>query len=70
MKLELMLPRPTEEELNLGYKSEYFARLMDLGLDKKYKLTQHELTHWIHHNYTSVFLLNEELTLAQFKKLN
>ena len=38
-------------------------------LDKKYKITQDELAFWIHHNFTSVFLLDEELSLSQIKKL-
>ena len=36
MKIDYVLPKPTEDELNLGYKSDYFERLIDLDLDKKY----------------------------------
>lgn len=67
--IEFMLPRPTEEELNLGAKSDYFERILAMDLDKKYKITQDDLTFWIHHNYTSVFLLDEELSLKEIKKL-
>lgn len=64
-----MLPRPTEDELNLGYKADYFDRVLDMDLDKKYKITQDELSFWIHHNYQSVFLLDQELSLKEMKKL-
>jgi hypothetical protein len=69
MKVDYILPKPTEDELNLGMKNEYFERILDLNLDKKYKITQNELTAWIHHNYTAHFLLNEEVTLNQLKKI-
>lgn len=69
MNIDYYLPRPTEDELNLGFKSDYFQRILDLQLDKKYKITQNELTFWVSHNYNSVFLLNEELSLTAVKKL-
>lgn len=69
MKVDYVLPKPTEEELNFGMKNEYFERILELDLDKKYKITQNELTAWIHHNYTAHFLLNEEVTLNQLKKI-
>ena len=69
MNIDYYLPQPTEDELNLGYKTDYFTRVLDMDLDKKYKITQQELTFWIHHNYQSVFLLNEELSLTAVKKL-
>jgi hypothetical protein len=69
MNIDYYLPRPTEDELNLGAKSDYFTRILDLDFDKKYKVTQEELTFWIHHNYQSVFLLDEELSLTAVKKL-
>jgi hypothetical protein len=69
MKIDFYLPRPTEDELNLGYKSDYFERILAMDLDKKYKITQNELTFWISHNYNSVFLLEEELSLTAVKKL-
>lgn len=67
--IEFMLPRPTEDELNLGAKSDYFERVLAMDLDKKYKITQDDLTFWIHHNYQSVFLLDQELSLKEIKKL-
>lgn len=69
MNMDYYLPRPTEDELNLGHKNEYFTRILEQDFDKKYRLTQEELTFWIHHNFTSVFLLEEELSLTQLKKL-
>lgn len=69
MNIDFYLPRPTEEELNLGNKTDYFSRVLDLDLDKKYKLTQQELTFWISHNFNAVFILDEELSLAAVKKL-
>lgn len=69
MNIDYYLPKPTEEELNLGYKSDYFERILSLDLDKKYKITQEELTFWISHNFNSVFLLDEELSLTNIKKL-
>jgi hypothetical protein len=69
MNMDYYLPRPTEDELNLGHKSEYFTRVLDMDFDKKYKITQQELTSWIHHNYQSIFLLDQELNLTQLKKL-
>lgn len=69
MNIDYTLPQPTEDELNLGMKNEYFARLLELDLDKKYKITQNQLTAWIHHNYTAHFLLKEEVTLNQLKKI-
>ena len=69
MNIDWVLPQPTEEELNLGYKSDYYSRLIDMGLEKKYKITSLELYDWIHHNYSSIFLTNEELTYRKYKKL-
>jgi hypothetical protein len=67
--IDYMLPIPTEDELNYGKKVDYFERLINMDLDKKYKITQNDLTSWIHHNYQAVFLLNEELSFAKYKKL-
>lgn len=69
MNIDYYLPRPTEDELNLGHKAEYFERILDLDLDKKYKITQDVLTFWISHNFNSVFLSDEELSLTTIKKL-
>ena len=33
------------------------------------KITQEDFSFWISHNFNSVFLLDEELSLAQIKKL-
>ena len=69
--MDFKLPYPTETELNFTGKPDYFERLLiDIpDLDKKYKITQDEFSFWISHNFNSVFLLDEELTLAQIKKL-
>ena len=69
LELDMMLPAPTENELNLGLKSDYYERLLDMGLDKKYKISQEELCNWIHHNYSSVFLTEQELSLTKYRKL-
>lgn len=70
MKIDYVLPTPTEDELNLGYKSDYFERIIPMDLHKKYKISETDLYNWIHHNYQSVFLLNQDLTLNEYKKLN
>jgi hypothetical protein len=69
MTVDYVLPPPTEEELNLGMKVKYYERLLDLDLDKKYKIVETELYTWIHHNYSSIYLTNEELPLMKFRKL-
>jgi len=69
MNIDYYLPKPTEEELNLGHKVDYFERILDLGLDRKYKITQDLLSFWISHNFNSVFLTEKELSLTAIKKL-
>lgn len=69
LELDMMLPQPTEEELNLGMKANYFTRLIDMELHLKYKISKDEFYKWIHHNYSSVFLTNEELSLTKYRKL-
>ena len=69
MNIDFVLPAPTEDELNLGLKVKYFERLINSGLDKKYKISEAELYSWIHHNYSSIFLTNNELSLNQYRKL-
>ena len=69
MNIDYYLPKPTEEELNLGNKVDYFSRMIDSNLHKKYKITQDEFAFWISHNFNSVFLLDEELSLTAIKKL-
>ena len=68
--MEFYLPQPTDEELDLGKKTDYFSRLIEMELHKKYKITLDEFCFWIHHNYSSVFLTGNELNLNQVKKLN
>ena len=68
--MDLYLPQPTEDELNLGQKVDYFKRIIELELHTKYKITLNELCFWIHHNYSSIFLTGNELNLTQVKKLN
>jgi hypothetical protein len=70
--MEFKLPYPTETELNFTGKSDYFDRLLIQipDLDKKYKITQNELTGWISHNYNSVFVFNKELTFKEYQKLS
>ena len=69
MEVDYVLPAPTEEELNLGLKVDYFTRLLEMDLEKKYKINESELHNWIHHNYSSVFLTDQELSLIKFRKL-
>jgi hypothetical protein len=69
MDIDFVLPQPTEEELNLGYKANYYQRILDLDLDKKYKIHETELYNWIHHNYSSIFLTEQELSLSKYRKL-
>lgn len=69
MDIDYVLPQPTEDELNLGYKSNYFERLIEMELHKKFKISQDELYNWIHHNYSSIFLTEQELTLTKYRKL-
>ena len=70
MNIDYYLPRPTEDELELGHKVDYFRRIIEMELHHKYKITLDELSFWIHHNFTALFLLNEELSLTAVKKLN
>jgi hypothetical protein len=69
MNIDYYLPKPTEDELNLGFKVDYFNRMLETDLQKKYKLSQEEFNFWISNNYNAVFLLDEELSLAAMKKL-
>jgi hypothetical protein len=69
MNIDYYLPKPTEEELTLGHKADYFERILSLDLDKKYKITQNDLTFWVSHNFNSVFLTEKELSLTAIKKL-
>ena len=41
------------------------ALKLEAFLDKKYKIHETELYNWIHHNYSSIFLTNEELPLMK-----
>jgi hypothetical protein len=70
MIIDYVLPQPTEDELNLGFKTEYYSRLIEMDLEKKYKISSNELYDWIHHNYSSIFLTNEELPYKKFKKIS
>jgi hypothetical protein len=71
MSIEKFLPAPTEDELNLGQKATYFERLLENApeLQKQYNISLNQLVDWIHHNYQSIFLLDKELGMTDFKKL-
>ena len=69
MNIDYYLPKPTEDELNLGYKADYFERILSLELDKKYKISSKELNFWVSHNFNSIFLNEKELNLTEIKKL-
>jgi hypothetical protein len=66
--MDYKLPYPTKEELTMTTKSQYFARVLPMNLDRKINITQEEYTAWIHHNFESVYLFNKELTFKQYKK--
>ena len=63
------LPQPTEEELNMTGKHEYFARILEMDLHKKMKIDHLAITGWISHNFNSVYLMNKELTYKEYLKL-
>ena len=63
------LPQPTEEELNMTGKHEYYSRILDMDLHKKLKIDHLQLTGWISHNFNSVYLMNKELTYKEYLKL-
>ena len=69
MNIDYYLPPPTEEELNLGFKADYFERILSLNLDKKYNITSKDLNFWVSHNFNSVFMTEKELSLTAIKKL-
>lgn len=66
---QMYLPMPTNSEIGLGFKIDYFTRLIEEVDYNKYKITRDEFLDWIHHNYHSVFILGKELSLNEFKKL-
>jgi hypothetical protein len=63
------LPQPTEEELNMTGKHEYFRRILEMDLHKKMNIDHLKLTGWISHNFNSVYLMNKELTYKEYLKL-
>ena len=67
--MDYKLPYPTSEELTTTTKHKYFARVLPMDLEKKYKITEQEYTAWISNNFSSIFLNNKELTFREFKKL-
>lgn len=69
MRIDWVLPAPTEDELNLGFKTDYYTRLIGQGYERKFNITSEEFYDWIHHNYSSIFLTGEELPLNKYRKL-
>lgn len=67
---QVYLPVPTNAELNLGYKTDYFTRLLNNVDPDKLKISREDFLDWIHHNYSSVFLFGKELSLNEYKKLS
>lgn len=63
------LPQPTDEELNMTGKHEYFSRILEMDLHKKLKIDHLDFTGWISHNFNSVYLTNKELTYKEYLKL-
>ena len=68
--MDYKLPYPTEEELTMTTKSQYFARVIPMDLDKKFKITEQEYYGWISHNFNSIYLLDKELTYKEYLKLS
>ena len=68
--MDYKLPYPTEEELTMTTKSQYFARVIPMDLDKKFKITEQEYYGWISHNFNSIYLLDKELTFKEYLKLS
>ena len=68
--MDYKLPYPTEEEITMTTKSQYFARVIPMDLDKKFKITEQEYYGWISHNFNSIYLLDKELTYKEYLKLN
>lgn len=63
------LPQPTEEELNMTGKHEYFRRILEMDLHKKMNIDHLKLTGWISHNFNSFYLTEKELTYKEYLKL-
>jgi hypothetical protein len=65
------LPIPNNVELNFTGKDGYIARLMteEVKDENVYGITNGELLNWIYHNFNSMFVLNKELSLEEYKKL-
>jgi len=67
---QMYLPVPTNAEIGLGYKIDYFERLINEVDHNQFKITKDEFLDWIHHNYQCVFILGKELSLNDYKKLS
>lgn len=67
---QIYLPIPTNSELGLGLKVDYYTRLIEEIDHNRYKITRDEFLDWIHHNYQCVFILGKELSLNEYKKLS
>ena len=65
------LPIPNNVELNFTGKDGYIHRLMTEEVKDKdvYGVDSDTLLNWIYHNFNSMFVLNKELSLEEYKKL-
>jgi len=65
------LPIPNNVELNFTGKDGYIARLMteEVKDENVYDISSGELLNWMYHNFNSMFVLNKELSLEEYKKL-
>jgi hypothetical protein len=65
------LPIPNNVELNFTGKDGYIHRLMteEVKDENVYGISSGELLNWIYHNFNSMFVLNKELSLEEYKKL-
>jgi hypothetical protein len=65
------LPIPTNVELNFTGKDGYIERLLleEVRDENVYGITSDELLNWMYHNFNSMFVLGQELSLEDYKKL-
>ena len=66
------LPIPNNVELNFTGKDGYIERLMteEVKDENVYGISAGELLNWMYHNFNSMFILNKELSLEEYKKLS
>jgi hypothetical protein len=68
MNVSIKLPAPTQQEL-IGYKIDYFERIIGNVDRRKYELNEMDFSAFIHHTYELMLLSNKHITLSEFKKI-